>query len=310
MDIATQQTAMDVSDSVDVCSPGSVCCEAIRIFELRYPEHDFSLLKQLYNDFYALYTGRFPGFLACDTGYHDIQHVLDVSLAMVRLIDGYDASHDKHEQLGPELATLGVIVALFHDSGYIRRNTEGEHRHGAEYTKIHVSRSAQFLAEYLPTIQWGEHVELADKLVHFTGYEFLPDEIELENSKHRVLGYLMGTADVIAQMADIAYLEKCRDRLYPEFELGGMARQSTDDGSENIIFESAEDLLIKTPAFIKNTIKERLEGHFQGLYAMAAIHFGGRNLYMEALDKNCKHLEFLLSQNDRSLLHKETLRPQ
>jgi hypothetical protein len=120
----------------------------------------------------------------------------------------------------------------------------------------------------------------------------------------------MGTADVIAQMADIAYLEKCRDRLYPEFELGGMARQATDDGSEHIIFESAEDLLIKTPAFIKNTIKERLEGHFQGLYAMAGIHFGGRNLYMEALDKNCEHLEFLLSQNDRSLLHKETLRPQ
>ena len=37
------------------------------------------------------------------------------------------------------------------------------------------------------------------------------------------LGHLLGTADMIAQMADRCYLEKCRDRLYPEFVLGGVA---------------------------------------------------------------------------------------
>ena len=36
-----------------------------------------------------------------------------------------------------------------------------------------------------------------------------------------MVGHLLGTADMIAQIADRCYLEKCRDRLYAEFVLGG-----------------------------------------------------------------------------------------
>jgi hypothetical protein len=39
----------------------------------------------------------------------------------------------------------------------------------------------------------------------------------------RRLGNMLGTADIIAQMADRCYLEKCRDRLFPEFVAGGLA---------------------------------------------------------------------------------------
>jgi hypothetical protein len=300
---------MDVSGVVNVTDPSAVCDAVLSIFNRRYPGNDFGVIQRLYDDFAALYRGELEGFLACDTRYHDIQHVLDVSLAMARLIDGYDCTHGDDEQLGPDLAVVGMIVALFHDSGYIRRKGETEIQHGAEYTKIHVSRSAQFMAEYLPSIGRDDIIDLSAKLVHFTGYEFTPDQIKLDNAKQRTVGCLVGTADVIAQMADPAYLEKCRDRLYPEFELGGMTRQQLADGSQQVVYSSAEDLLLKTPAFIKSTIEQRLDGHFGGLYRHVTAHFGERNLYMEALENNCRHLETLIAKNDPSLLSGSALRP-
>ncbi len=302
---------MDVSGKIDVTDPRSVSAAVLAIFQQRYPGHDFSIVQRLYEDFAALYRGELTGFHACDTRYHDIQHVLDVSLAMARLLDGYEANcqGQPDRALGAELAIIGMIVALFHDSGYIRRANETDIKHGAEYTKIHVSRSAQFMAEYLPLIDRADIIELTGKLVHFTGYEFSPEQIDIDDSRLRVLGGLVGTADVIAQMADPAYLEKCRDRLYPEFEMGGIARQTLADGSEKVIYKSAEDLLVKTPQFIKSTITDRLDGHFAGLYQHVAAHFGGRNLYMDALENNCRHLEALLEKNDRSLLRGSALRP-
>jgi len=300
-------SVLDITGTIDVGDPEAVGEAVAAIFYRRYPGQDFAIIAKLYNDFGVLYRGELPGFLACDTSYHDMQHVLDVSLAMARLLDGYEIDHAPECQLGPELALMGLVVALFHDSGYIRRAHENV-VHGAEYTKIHVSRSAQFMAEYLPTVGLASMVHSAGKLVHFTGYEYNLEQIELPSVKHRVVGALVGTADVIAQMADPAYLEKCRDRLYPEFELGGIARRQLDDGSEQIIYESAEDLLIKTPQFMQTTITGRLEGQFDGLYHHIAAHFGGDNPYMNALEANCRHLEELLKKNDPALLHGSALR--
>ncbi|ARN74759.1 hypothetical protein [Oceanicoccus sagamiensis] len=307
--VQVHRLTMDVSGSIDVTDPAAVSDAVLAIFQSRYPGQDFSLIERIYRDFAALYRGELAGFLACDTSYHDIQHVLDVSLAMARLLDGYEHNQPAAEQLGPELALTGLIVALFHDSGYIRRHDETDIQHGAEYTKIHVSRSAQFMAEYLPSIGRADIVTITGKLVHFTGYEFSPDQIELDNDKQRIVGSLAGTADVIAQMADPAYLEKCRDRLYPEFQLGGMTHQQLSDGSEQVVYASAEDLLLKTPGFIKSTITQRLDGHFKGLYRHVEAHFGGPNLYMQALENNCRYLEDLIAKNDPSLLSGSSLRP-
>ena len=48
-------------------------------------------------------------------------------------------------------------------------------------------------------------------------------EAQVADRRDITVGHLLGTADMIAQMADRCYLEKCRDRLYAEFVLGGVA---------------------------------------------------------------------------------------
>ncbi len=138
---------------------------------------------------------------------------------------GYERAHAGTLQvLGAERAAIGIFLALFHDIGYLRERNETA-MNGAEFTRNHVSRSARFMEFYLPTIGFAHWTRVTSEIVHFTGYEKTFEQIGamVQDPRDIQLGHLLGTADMIAQMADRCYLEKCRDRLYPEFVLGGVA---------------------------------------------------------------------------------------
>ena len=111
-----------------------------------------------------------------------------------------------------------------------------QHRNGAEFTRTHVMRGANFLARYLPGIGLANWVPVATQVVHFTGYEVPFKDIRLDDMRDRRVGHLLGTADMLAQMSDRCYLEKCRDRLYPEFVIGGVAMQREDDGGRGDVW--------------------------------------------------------------------------
>src|SRR5207247_6658970 len=136
-----------------------------------------------------------------------------------------------------------------------------------EYTAIHVTRGGKLLREYLPTIGMEEFSEAAPQIIHFTGYERPVASIKVRDPIFRLVGSLLGSADIIAQMADRCYLEKCRDRLYPEFVAGGIATKKTQAGEE-VIFASGEDLLRKTPSFYRNA-ERRLHEDLGGTYQFA-----------------------------------------
>ena len=292
-----RQSHMDVSNRIDVTDADAVSAEVRGMLQRRYPgEYQFGSIDTLFRDFARLYSGEYPGFHACDIKYHDSQHVLDVTLAMARLIDGYDCNRPDADRLGECLAVAGIACALFHDAGYIRRKRDTRHKNGAAYTRVHVSRSARFLKAYLPTVGLDEIAPLCARLVHFTGYEMDPAELKVDSDQERILGHLLGTADLIAQMADIDYPRKCRDHLYEEFEIGGMAGDGAHSEHNGVIYRSPEQLLAATPNFIRSAIDTRLDGQFAAAYRHVEAHFGGRNLYMEAIRENCSRLEALLVQ--------------
>ncbi len=200
---------------------------------------------------------------------------------------------------------MGIVTALFHDAGYIRQIDDTQHRNGAEFTRTHVGRSAQFLSKYLPTIGMAEWVPVATQIVHFTGYELPFDQIRLDEARDRKVGHLLGTADMIAQMSDRCYLEKCRDRLYPEFVLGGVALSSSEEGGLKVVYGSGLDILRHTPEFAEETMRTRLDGEFGGAYRYVEPLFGGRNPYMEAIDRNLEYLEQVLHTKRWSMLRRE-----
>jgi hypothetical protein len=96
---------------------------------------------------------------------------------------------------------------------------------------------------------------------------------------------MLGSADLLAQISDRCYLEKCRDRLFPEFVTGGLAQKRNADGSLEVVYSSAQELLEKTPGFCEMASR-RLREDLGACYVYAAQHFGGPNLYMQNIEKN------------------------
>ena len=284
-----RRSDFDVTNRINTTDPVCVKLEIERIYRALYSRPRPIVLNRAFDDMVNLYRGTFPGYAKCDTEYHDLQHALEVTLAMVRLLDGYERSRADGPAIPERLFQLGAICALYHDMGYIRKINDTKHRTGAEYTTTHVSRGARFLREYLPTIGMEEYAEVAGQIVHFTGYERPVASIRVPDPIFKLVGSLLGSADIIAQMSDRCYLEKCRDRLYPEFVAGGIARKKTEEG-EVVVFESGEDLLRKTPTFYQNATR-RLEQDLGGAYVFAQSHFGGHNLYMEAVKQNIRFVE-------------------
>ena len=294
-----RRSEFDVTNRIMTTDPVCVKLEVVRIFRTLYSRPKAPMLERAFDDTVRLYRGDFPGYLACDTEYHDLQHTMEVTLAMARLLDGYERSRDGSRPIGERNFQLGVISALYHDIGYIRRVNDKKHRNGAEYTATHVSRGARFLREYLPTIGMPDLAEAAGQIVHFTGYERPVASIRTKDPVHRLLGSLLGSADIIAQMSDRCYLEKCRDRLYPEFVAGGIARKQTDVG-EQVVFASGDDLLRKTPGFYASAT-HRLDVDLGGAYQFAGNHFGGANLYMDAVKQNIRFIERVRDEGDIQL---------
>jgi len=277
----------DVTGSIRVTDAGAVAAEVGRIYKEMFGCGRSAELKRAFHDADLLYRGDHPDYCACDTEYHDIQHVLDVTLAMARLMDGYQKSlvsgngHGGHGRLTKPLFVVGAISALFHDFGYLRRRNDHRHHYGAEYTLVHVARGATFLRRYVRRLGLGrEMAELAATLVHFTGYERPAETIRLSGERERRLGQMLGTADIIAQMSDRCYLEKCRDRLYPEFVLGRIAGAA----------RSGEELVNKTPGFYVGA-KKRLGLQLARSYDYATRYFNGTNLYLDEMEKNVRHAE-------------------
>src|SRR5688572_2334981 len=167
--IRDRRSEFDVTNRIRTTDPEEVAGEIRYIYLDLYPDTGVAGLQRPFEDFTALYYGEHPEYRACDTGYHDMQHVLDVTLAMARLLHGYERKGD--EVLGEELFRLGVLLALYHDCGYIRHRKDTLHQNGAEYTQTHVTRGVNFLRGYLPRIGLGSFAPVAPRILHFTGYE-------------------------------------------------------------------------------------------------------------------------------------------
>ena len=284
----------DVTNRVNVEDPRRVRDAVVSLFAARYPGSDFTALGQAFDDLQALFEGRFPGYLACDTLYHDARHTLDMTLAMARLIDGHERVCAPSERLGPRRAALGVLVAMLHDTGYLRRADQSHVGNGAVFTKLHVSRSAEFAAAYLPQIGFGAEAGLAARLVHFTGYEMDLDDIQVARPHERMLGWMVGTADLIGQMSDRMYLEKCRDFLYAEFVWANIAREKFADGREVVRYASAADLMVKTPGFYEHVARARIEKKLGGADRFAEAHFDGPSPYQSEIERNIGFLRRLV----------------
>jgi hypothetical protein len=283
----------DVANTVNVTDHIAVGDALEGIYLDLFPGAGFNILRNAIDHISQLYRGENPVFAPCDTGYHDLQHILDVTLASARLMDGFERSRKPGGGLGEELFTFGILLALFHDSGYLRKRGIEDDKQGAEFTLIHVSRSAELLKQYMHEVGMGDLAETAAQVVHYTGYEVPVERIQVPEI-YRDIGDMLASADILAQMSDRCYLEKCHDRLYKEFVLAGIAQKLDATGSRQVIFSSPQDLVIKTPGFYRSA-KKRMDETLHGAYHFVEKHFNGQNPYLDAVKKNILFAEYVIA---------------
>jgi hypothetical protein len=301
-----RRSDFDVTNTVQVSSPQAVFEAVEALYRPVWPELELAPLAEAFEHFERLFAGEVTGYFGVDTVYHDRQHTLDITLALARLIVGHERMQPEAARLGSERAIVGLIVGLFHDVGYLRRTDDVESRNGAEFTSTHVSRGARFLAEYLPVLGLHDWIPIAAQIIHFTGYEVPFSQIEAKVTDPRdvMLGHLLGTADMVAQIADRCYLEKCRDRLYAEFVLGGVALPVAANGGRQVKYASGLDLLRQTPEFVAEVRAKRLDGQFHSAYRFVEALYGGRNPYVEGIDRNMEYLRQILRSENWRLLRR------
>lgn len=284
---------------LDMEDPQSVLDETLATALLTDPDLDIDPIKIVFQDIRNLFDGKYPGFRECNTKYHDLRHTTDTLLAMARLMHG---AVESGEFLDKRHVALGLLSALMHDAGYIQNedDTEGT---GAKYTIIHISRSIDFMEGYFTDNGYSESdFRICRNTLYCTGLNIEVKKIKFESPQNELIGKMLGTADLVGQMADRNYLEKL-PFLYHEFNEGGVKG-----------FVSELDLLRNTPQFYQLTKKrfvEEMGGVIRFLKEHFRIRWGiDRDLYQESMENHMSYLESVVkshAENYRLYLRREKM---
>jgi hypothetical protein len=287
----------DPTGGVDLESPRAVEA-AIRAIVDGMPGGcpDPGLLTRAIDDLVAAFRGDYPGLLRCDTLYHDLRHALETGLTMARLLDGEAriARSDGEPQIDRSHVLLGIILALYHDIGLLRRSGEAE-IWGASLTPVHEERGVEFLRDYIAGTTLAGLSDKAELIMPTKLIYKIPADWP---ALHRKLGSMIATADLLSQMSDRCYIEKCRDFLFLEFSAIGLA------GTADTPYPDRETLLAKTPGFYSGFIARRLDEDFGNVRRFIDRHFDGANPYDEAIERNLAYLGDVLATQDFAQLRR------
>ena len=278
-----ENDAIHMDDLLDARNPERVLEEVRRMLTGILTDIDLDRLEVVFRDVCRLFAGTFPGFAGCSTRYHDLEHTTDAFLAMARILHGAGESGRSLEQ---RTVLLGLISALMHDTGYIKR--EDDHTgSGAKYTVGHVLRGIDFSREYLLDRGYSpEDCEACRSMILCTGIEIGIGRIAFRSESDAQAGRMLGTCDLVGQMARRNYLEKL-PYLYRELTEGGILRH----GSEY-------RFLVDTPPFFRSAL-DRIGGELGGEVRYLREHFRvrwgiDRNLYLDGIEENLAILESVL----------------
>ena len=173
--------------------------------------------------------------------------------------------------------------ALFHDTGLIQTENESNGT-GAQYTIGHEERSIALMENYLSGIDFtAEDILDCSHIIECTKLSLALDEIPFRTEETKTMGQVLGSADLIAQLADKNYLKKL-PLLFLEFKEAGM------EG-----FDTPLELFKNTVEFYHTVARTRLAEEMGNISAAVQYHFKDRwdidrDLYAESIKNNMKSM--------------------
>ena len=261
--------------------------EIRQIYRDNYQQEDIENIQRVFFEIIDLFAGRWEEFQRCDTRYHDLQHTMQAVIPMAQIMAGWNRS-GQSPGISTKFFELGIIAVLLHDTGYIKRR-EDDGGTGAKYTFRHVQGSIKFAEDYLTPLGYSkEAITSVQNMISCTGVQINLAKIEFSCREEQIVGFSLGTADLLGQMAADNYIEKL-PYLFEEFREGYKYEGVDKLKRQGItIFENADQLIKDPPHFYENVVKNRLKD-MGSVYEFLAP--GGRNRYFESIEKNIRQIK-------------------
>ena len=271
---------------MDMNTPHRVLEEVKLNFLEMFTTDDFTRLSAVFEDVVALFSGKFQGFKACDTPYHNLKHTTDVFLAMARLIHG---AHIEGMVLSEMDASMGLVAALMHDVGYIQKDSE-HYDSSAKLASVHVDRSIDFMARLLAQKGFSrDNILACEQAILCTDLEKPLTTIPFTSPSGKLIGKMLASADLLAQTADRTYLEKLPS-LFLEFKESGNVNyeHELDLIKDSIVFN---DRMHARLTYQLGNVNRFLQNHFQERWNIDA------HLYHEAIERSMTYLAHILESD-------------
>ena len=283
-----------ITDIFQIDSSVSLWNEVAAILRLISSSFPTDSIRPVFNSANDLYHGNFPGYSACNTGYHDFRHAAATFLAMTRLMHGaaldncvFSASH----------IVAGLAAAILHDAGYIQEADDREGT-GAKHKAIHEQRSMNFLSRHGQAFGLSaDEIAAGCSIILCTDMQQDIASISFASGQIKFLAKLLASADLLAQLSDQTYLEKLLFLFHEFREVGAGNYKREPDIIENALpfYDVFEDRL--------RLLRLRLKTD-----RYMTSHFGSRshideNLYRVAIKRHKKYLAGILSRKDADPRH-------
>ncbi len=267
--------------------PVAVEREVNLVYRVMFPGGDPGFVPQAFAWARSCFTGGEAGYQPIDAKYHDFEHTMQGALCMARLLQGRQAA-GVAPVLSQRVFELGILAILLHDTGYLKRTGDNTGT-GAKYTVIHVTRSAEFAAEFLTRQGFSPgEIRSVQNMIHCTGVDAVLEKLPFQDEMERIVGFALGTADLMGQMAAEDYIEKL-PVLFAEF---AEAAQYDMTRSKSVsLFASAADLMQKTPGFWEKYVIPKLGRDFGAIYEFLRRPYpDGPNEYVDRINANIDRL--------------------
>lgn len=268
---------------VNTQDPNAVAQEAQAAYLALFPEGDPVFVSRVFGWAVECFNGGYRDYQPIDTRYHDLEHTLQGTLCMVRLLRGRHRA-GAAPRLTQRMFELGLLAILLHDTGYLKRRDDPNGT-GAKYTAIHVHRSAEFARELLAEKGFpAADIRAVQNMIRCTGVGTDPTALPFQSELERIVGFALGTADLFGQMAAADYVEKL-PILFTEF--AEAALHPSGARTRVAAFTSAADLIRKTPGFWEWYVLPKAQREFQGLYRFLNEPYpDGPNEYVQRIEAN------------------------
>lgn len=273
---------------VDTKDASAVLREVEAIFLNIFPNANSNFVPKAFDWALDSFNGKYDNYQPIDARYHDLEHTMQGTLCFMRLLQGYQRTHVPPALTEP-MVQLGLLAILLHDTGYLKTRDDNEGT-GAKYTLIHVNRSCDFAAKMLGEKGYSRpQIQAVQNMIRCTGVNVDLAKIPFATEEERILGYSLGTADLLGQMAAEDYIDKL-GILFSEFEES--ARYNKGKFSSAGAFANVDELRTKTPLFWEKYVLPKINGDFRGLYQYLGRPVAqADNSYVQRIRHNLERLQ-------------------